>query len=255
MNNNLQLELQQLVTSTTERTKNENMPTSNGSEASSSCSSNRVHHTINEINLSELETLEEIGQGTTSRVHLALYNDSLVAVKKLRPASEIEDLKTRQFVESDFENELVINMQIMHKYIIQLIGYTLNNKLNSLVFESCHEGKVLNCTDDYYTLAQSLEIGIQIANALSYVHSLGIIHRDLKPSQIIIMKGEGKDKDGDGLFCKLGDWGLATATNFKSIRSPSIVGTLEFVSYCNVSSSHFSLFIGFSNYWISFVCV
>lgn len=204
---------------------NKSMPnTSSG--ASSSSASNRVHQVVDEIHESEVKIVKKLGEGTTSIVYLGRYNGEEVAIKQLRQADEIEDVSSRQFLQSDFENELVINMQILHKYVVKLVGYILNRKqkrLKSLVFECCH-GKVLNC-NDYYSLKDSLCIGVQIANALAYVHSLGIIHRDLKPSQVIITRDKGNQ-----IVSKLGDWGLSTTTNFQNVEFTSIVGTLEFVS-------------------------
>lgn len=53
------------------------------------------------------------------------------------------------------------------------------------------------------TYARILEIGIQICEALEYVHGQGFVYRDLKPGNVLI------EKRGFQYFVKLTDFGLA----------------------------------------------
>ena len=57
------------------------------------------------------------------------------------------------------------------------------------------------------TVAETLRIGIQIAEALDAAHAEGIVHSDLKPANIMLLSG-ASDRDGEPQS-KLLDFGLA----------------------------------------------
>ena len=66
------------------------------------------------------------------------------------------------------------------------------------------------------------EVGIQVANALSYAHSQGVFHRDIKPGNLLF------DRQGT---VWVADFGLATAIEAEKISNPGdVVGTLRFMA-------------------------
>lgn len=69
---------------------------------------------------------------------------------------------------------------------------------------------------------ESVDIALQIANALTFAHSQGIVHRDIKPANILV--------DNKGRV-KLTDFGIAAALDEASITSTGqIIGTPEYMS-------------------------
>ena len=58
-------------------------------------------------------------------------------------------------------------------------------------------------------VAHVLEVGAQIADALSAAHKAGIIHRDLKPANVMLSKAPAGADGRSGLHATLMDFGLA----------------------------------------------
>ncbi|HEY9356905.1 MAG TPA: serine/threonine-protein kinase [Arthrobacter sp.] len=70
-------------------------------------------------------------------------------------------------------------------------------------------------------------IGAGVADALSYVHSLGIIHRDIKPANILLVQ----TRPGEPLRAKLTDFGIARITDATRLTATgAMVGTAAYLS-------------------------
>ncbi|MGZ5969424.1 MAG: protein kinase domain-containing protein [Polyangiales bacterium] len=74
------------------------------------------------------------------------------------------------------------------------------------------------------------KITSQLARALFVAHGAGVIHRDLKPANVFLCESE----DGEGVFVKLLDFGVAKATldadENQATRAGALIGTPNYMS-------------------------
>lgn len=84
----------------------------------------------------------------------------------------------------------------------------------------------------YLPLAQSLQIGAHIADALDYAHQRGIIHRDIKPGNIMLKRLTRPDEPGEQPFrALLTDFGLVKLQEGAELtQSGTALGTPIYMS-------------------------
>jgi len=145
------------------------------------------------------QMLERLGSGAMATVFKArqLSLDRKVAIKVLpRRLSE-----NAEYVER-FYQEGRAAAKLNHPNIVQAIDVGEAGGLHYFVMEYVEGSTVYHAISEGepYGEAESLDIIIQIAEALAHAHERGLIHRDVKPKNIMI------SKDGEA---KLADMGLA----------------------------------------------
>ena len=163
----------------------------------------RVSKTIDDVRpthrIPGFQILEKLGQGAMATVFKAkqLSLDRIVAVKVL-PKRLSENA---EYVER-FYKEGKAAAKLNHRNIVQAIDVGESGGYHYFVMEYV-KGKTVydDLKDDgVYSEADSLDIIIQIAEALEHAHARGLIHRDVKPKNVMITE--------DGV-AKLADMGLA----------------------------------------------
>jgi serine/threonine protein kinase len=128
-----------------------------------------------------------LGQGGQGTVYKRMLVDgSIVAVKR---SKVVDEDKMEEFI-----NEIVLLSQINHRNIVKLLGCCLETEVPILVYEYIPNGdlfKRLHDESDDYTMTWEvrLRIAIEIAGALTYMHSAAsfpIFHRDIKTTNILL---------------------------------------------------------------------
>jgi serine/threonine protein kinase len=128
-----------------------------------------------------------LGQGGQGTVYKRMLVDgSIVAVKR---SKVVDEDKMEEFI-----NEIVLLSQINHRNIVKLLGCCLETEVPILVYEYIPNGDLFKRLHDEYddymmTWEVRLRIAIEIAGALTYMHSAAsfpIFHRDIKTTNILL---------------------------------------------------------------------
>ncbi|CAN6804271.1 unnamed protein product [Brassica oleracea] len=176
-----------------------------------------------------------LGQGGQGTVYKGMRVDGrIVAVKK---SKVVDEDKLEEFI-----NEVVILSQINHRNIVKLLGCCLETEVPVLVYEFIPNGHLFEHlhedeSDDHTitTWEVRLRIAIDIASALSYLHSAAsspIYHRDVKSTNIML---------DEKYQAKVSDFGTSRTVTVDHTHLTTVVsGTVGYVDPEYFQSSQFT---------------
>jgi eukaryotic-like serine/threonine-protein kinase len=171
-----------------------------------------------------------LGSGGMGSVYRAehVHMRKAVAIKVLH-----REMTFMPEVVARFEREAVAAARIEHPNVAAATDFgRLEDGAFYLVLEYV-EGQSLRALlkqEKKLSSLRALHITRQIADALSAAHGAGIVHRDLKPDNVMLI-----DRDGDGDFVKVLDFGIAKVKVEDQSSQPltqfgSIFGTPEYMA-------------------------
>ena len=157
--------------------------------------------------------MDSIGQGQHGVVQKTSWFGFPCAKKVQMWVESIND------ADKIFKNEVAVLASANHPNIVKFIGCGLNPKectsfismelmetnLGSLIQELSKNGKELP-----FAIHVAMDIILQIAKGMSYLHKNNIAHRDLKPTNVLVNRFAVDDLGNDNhVIVKLADFGLS----------------------------------------------
>jgi eukaryotic-like serine/threonine-protein kinase len=125
-----------------------------------------------------------------------------------------------------FEREARILAEIDHPLVVRYVGHGALPTGEPYLAMEWLEGEDLaaRLTRERPTVAESVALAVQVAEALAALHERGIVHRDLKPSNVFLVDGRL-----DGI--KLLDFGLARMdTTTRVTDAGTLLGTVAYMA-------------------------
>jgi serine/threonine-protein kinase len=185
---------------------------------------------VGEVLAGRYELEELVGTGGMSsvfRAHDTLL-DRKVALKILHQQYSGDD----EYVER-FRREARAVAALSHPNIVTVIDRGEHEGRQFIVFEYV-EGENLKRLIERRgpaPVATALELGMQIARALSFAHHQGLVHRDVKP-QNVLLNGDGR--------AKVTDFGIARSLDVKHgmTQTGTVLGTSDYIAPEQAQGQH-----------------
>jgi serine/threonine-protein kinase len=170
--------------------------------------------------IGKYEVLDVIGRGGMGLVYKAIDPTigRMVAIKKVTAVfSDDPDLLKRFYREAQSTGKL------QHPNIVTLHDLGDQDGVPYLVMEYLEGDSLEKVIKERrpYTLAEKLNIIIQVCDGLGYAHQRQIVHRDVKPGNVVVLKDGG---------VKIVDFGIAQLGNERFTRTGQVVGSLYYMS-------------------------
>ena len=170
------------------------------------------------LTISHYRIIEKLGEGGMGVVYKAqdtkLERD--VALKFLPPSIASSGQDKERFIQ-----EAKAAAALNHPNICTIYGIDEHDGQTFIAMELI-DGQTLRDSTQTFSVKQTIDIGIQIADGLAAAHEKGVVHRDIKPENIMIRK--------DGIV-QIMDFGLAKLRGASRLtKQGTMVGTIGYMS-------------------------
>ena len=177
---------------------------------------------------------EMLGRGSFGTVYCGVWVDGRgrlpVAVKRLDPQSKQGH--------EEWMNEILLLGQLEHPSISRLLGYCSDEPETLLVYELCSNGSLENALFEQHPWVERvlpwsarMQIALDVAAGLEYLHRNRVIHRDLKAPNVLLTADMRACITDFGISCVGGEGGEIHV-------STRIMGTMGYLDPEFVSTGH-----------------
>ena len=177
--------------------------------------------------LGRYQIREMIGEGAMARVYKA-YDpeiDRTLAIKVLKP-----QLANDEQYRGRFLREAKAAGVLSHPNIVTIFDVGDEGDVPYIAMELI-DGKTLSDlirSGREFTVAEVVEIGIQLTRALDYAHKKGIVHRDVKPGNVMMSEDRNAIKVTDFGICRIDGRDATELT--QDTQLGNVLGTPNYMS-------------------------
>ncbi len=175
--------------------------------------------------LGKYRIVDPLGRGGMAEVYRAFQEnlDRYVAVKVMHAfLADEENFLAR------FQREAKAMASLNHNNIVGVYDFDVQDGMYYIVMEYVSGGTLkqklttLSTSGQYMPLSETVQLVLEIADALAYAHSRGMVHRDIKPGNIMI---------NEGGHAVLTDFGIAKILSGPTVTATgAMIGTPAYMS-------------------------
>ncbi|MCO5558577.1 hypothetical protein L7F22_012162 [Adiantum nelumboides] len=183
------------------------------------------------VDLSDLFLGHKFASGAYSRIYFGKYKDCSVAVKMLRKPDNDKGISIR--LDRQFNAEVNVLSRVHHRNVVKFIGACKKPPVCCIITEYLALGSVrsyLHYQPFPLALKLAVDMALDIARGMEYLHSQGVIHRDLKSENLVI---------AEDLCVKITDFGAA-CIEWESSPMTDDFGTYRWMAPEMISKKRFS---------------
>jgi len=165
--------------------------------------------------------IEHLGQGGYAPVFKCQLHGEMAAAKLFRPSKTVEVKAV--------ENEAKLLASLRHPNVVQFIGYAVKENQHYIITELMSKDlqMYLKENNDPLSLPLAVDIVLQIAEGMKYLHESGVMHRDLKADNVLINVVENESYISPSVQVKLADFGMSKLNLDNSRFTTMGVGTAQ----------------------------
>ena len=160
---------------------------------------------VYEVNLDEISISGVVGEGSFSEVYRGKWRDSDVAVKKLNLSKSIrastkdsDEMSQMRAIVHSFRREISIMKELDHPNILSFVGCVFSREVQVIVTEFMIYASIVDFMGQkgemQYNASLRDRFAHDVANGMTYLHSLNILQRDRRLKIFSSMKASCVDR-------------------------------------------------------------